>query len=152
MPDNRNRKRPIQVKFFVDEKELAAIKQRMMESGTDNLSAYLRTMAMEGTFPIADGKKISKQKNSQKSGLPYYDFYEEQLRRSAATFSEIVEGVGMVSPAGSVKRFKMHCILRSPLATRAPTSFCTSGYRRALLANSIYGVSKQTGFCKNRRV
>ena len=35
MPDNRNRKRPIQVKFFVDEKELAAIKQRMMESGTD---------------------------------------------------------------------------------------------------------------------
>ena len=58
----------------------------------------------------------------------------------------------MVSPAGSVKRFKMHCILRSPLATRAPTSFCTSGYRRALLANAIYGVSKQTGFCKNRRV
>ena len=40
----------------------------------------------------------------------------------------------MVSPVGSVKRFKMHCILRSPLATRAPTSFCTSGYRRALLA------------------
>ena len=67
MPDNRNRKRPIQVKFFVDEKELAAIKQRMMESGTDNLSAYLRTMAMEGNFPIADGKKISKQKKSQKS-------------------------------------------------------------------------------------
>ena len=43
----------------------------------------------------------------------------------------------MVSPVGSVKRFKMHCILRSPLATRAPTSFCTSGYRRALLANWI---------------
>lgn len=66
MPDNRNRKRPIQVKFFVDEKELAAIKQRMMESGTDNLSAYLRTMAMEGTFPTADGKKISKQKKIAK--------------------------------------------------------------------------------------
>ena len=33
-----------------------------------------------------------------------------------------------------------------------PTSFCTSGYRRALLANSIYGGSKQTVFCKNRRV
>ena len=61
------RQRPIQVKFFVDEKELAAIKQRMMESGTDNLSAYLRTMAMEGTLPTADGKKISKQKKLQKS-------------------------------------------------------------------------------------
>ena len=29
MPDNRNRKRPIQVKFFVDEKELAAIFARV---------------------------------------------------------------------------------------------------------------------------
>lgn len=62
-----NRQRPIQVKFFVDEKELTAIKQRMMESGTDNLSAYLRTMAMEGTFPTADGEKISKQREPQKS-------------------------------------------------------------------------------------
>ena len=61
MTDHRNRKRPIQVKFFVDEKELAAIKQRMMESGTDNLSAYLRTMAMEGTFPTADCEKSFKQ-------------------------------------------------------------------------------------------
>lgn len=61
------RQRPIQVKFFVDEKELAVIKQRMIESGTDNLSAYLRTMAMEGTFPTADGEKISKQGEPQKS-------------------------------------------------------------------------------------
>mgnify|MGYP005857277879 CR=1 FL=1 len=66
MPDNKNRRRPIQVKFFVDEKELAAIKQRMMESGKDNLSAYLCTMAMEGIFPIADGEKISKQGKPQK--------------------------------------------------------------------------------------
>ena len=67
MPDNRNRKRPIQVKFFVDEKELAAIKQRMMKSGADNLSAYLRTIAMEGTFPTADGERSSKQEKSQRS-------------------------------------------------------------------------------------
>ena len=67
MPNKADRKRPIQIKFFVDEKELAAIKQRMMGSGTDNLSAYLRTMAMEGTFPTADGEKISKQGEPQKS-------------------------------------------------------------------------------------
>lgn len=53
MPDNRNRKRPIQVKFFVDENELLAIKQRMAEFGTDNLSAYLRTMALKGLYPTA---------------------------------------------------------------------------------------------------
>ena len=67
MPDNKNRRRPIQVKFFVDEKELAAIKQRMMKFGAGNLSTYLRTMAMEGTFPTADGEKISKQGELQKS-------------------------------------------------------------------------------------
>lgn len=49
MPDNRNRKRPIQVKFFVNTEELEQIKKRMAEFGTDNLSAYLRKLALEGT-------------------------------------------------------------------------------------------------------
>ena len=49
MPDNRNRKRPIQVKFFVNAAELELIKKRMADLGMDNLSAYLRKMALEGT-------------------------------------------------------------------------------------------------------
>ena len=48
MPDNRNRQRPIQVKFFVNEKELDLIKQKMAQMGTDNMSAYLRKMAIDG--------------------------------------------------------------------------------------------------------
>lgn len=60
MEDHRNPKQQIQVKFFVDEKELATIKQRMTKSGTDNFSTYLRTMAMEGTFPTVDGERSSK--------------------------------------------------------------------------------------------
>lgn len=46
MADNKNRKRPIQVKFFVDAKELEMIKQRMALSGTNNLSAFLRETAI----------------------------------------------------------------------------------------------------------
>ena len=46
MPDNRNRKRPIQVKFFVNAAELELIKKRMADLGMDNLSAYLRNMAL----------------------------------------------------------------------------------------------------------
>ena len=42
------RQRPIQVKFFVDEKELDLIKQKMAQMGTDNMSAYLRKMAIDG--------------------------------------------------------------------------------------------------------
>ena len=38
MPDNRNRKRPIQVKFFVDERELGLIKARMAQLGIENMT------------------------------------------------------------------------------------------------------------------
>ena len=67
MPFTANRKRPIQVKFFVDEHELAVIKQRMGEFGTNNLSTYLRTMAMEGIFPNANGEEKSEQEKCEKS-------------------------------------------------------------------------------------
>ena len=66
MPFTANRKRPIQVKFFVDEHELAVIKQRMCEFGTNNLSTYLRTMAMEGIFSTADSEENTKQEKCEK--------------------------------------------------------------------------------------
>lgn len=48
MPDNKNRKRPIQVKFFVDEKELGMIKEKMAQAGIINMSAYIRKMLIDG--------------------------------------------------------------------------------------------------------
>lgn len=41
------RQRPIQVKFFVDEKELSLIKARMAQLGIENMSAYLRQVAID---------------------------------------------------------------------------------------------------------
>lgn len=58
MPRNPNRLRPIQVKFFVTAEELEQIKQRMTEFGTDNLSAHLRKLALEGTYEIEKENKI----------------------------------------------------------------------------------------------
>lgn len=49
-----NRQRPIQVKFYVTAEELEQIKQRMAEFGTDNLSAHLRKLALEGTYEIEE--------------------------------------------------------------------------------------------------
>ena len=45
-----NRQRPIQVKFFVNEQELEQIKERMAMFSTDNLSAHLRKLALEGVY------------------------------------------------------------------------------------------------------
>ena len=48
MPNKADRKRPIQVKFFVDERELGLIKARMAQLGIETMSAYLRKMAIDG--------------------------------------------------------------------------------------------------------
>ena len=63
MPDNRNRKRPIQVKFFVDEKELGLIKARMAQLGIENMSAYLRKMAIDGYEEKPDFPESRETKN-----------------------------------------------------------------------------------------
>ena len=62
MSDNRNRLRPIQVKFFVTAEELEQIKQRMAGFGTENLSAHLRKLALEGTYEIEERTEIQKRK------------------------------------------------------------------------------------------
>ena len=48
MPHIRNRKRAIQVKFFVDEKEQALIKKKMELAGIENMSVYIRKMVIDG--------------------------------------------------------------------------------------------------------
>ena len=51
MPDNRNRKRPIQVKFFVDEKELSLIKARRMVKSAHFISPILTRMPRSSHAP-----------------------------------------------------------------------------------------------------
>ena len=63
MPDSRNRKRPIQVKFFVDEKELGLIRARMAQLGIENMSAYLRKMAIDGYEEKLDMSELREPKN-----------------------------------------------------------------------------------------
>lgn len=63
MPDNRNRKRPIQVKFFVDEKELGLIKARMAQFGIENMSAYLRQVTIDGYEEKTDFPERCEPKN-----------------------------------------------------------------------------------------
>lgn len=63
MPNKADRKRPIQVKFFVDEKELSLIKARMAQLGIENMSAYLRKMAIDGYEEKLDMPELREPKN-----------------------------------------------------------------------------------------
>ena len=48
MPEERNRQRPIQIKFYVNEKERDYIKQKMASYGCINMSAFIRRMIFKG--------------------------------------------------------------------------------------------------------
>jgi len=63
MPNSKNHKRPIQVKFFVNEKELALIKERMAQLGIENMSAYLRKMAVDGCEEKPNIPELRESKN-----------------------------------------------------------------------------------------
>ena len=48
MPDKKKRQRPTQLHFYVNDQELEWIKQKMTLFGTENMSAYLRKLAIDG--------------------------------------------------------------------------------------------------------
>lgn len=67
MTDGRNRKRPIQVKFFVDEKEHALLKKKMEQAGIENMSAYIRKMIIEGYVVKLDMSELRELTHRMKS-------------------------------------------------------------------------------------
>ncbi len=98
------RQRPIQVKFFVDEKELDLIKKKMALLGTENMSAYLRKMAIDGYAVKLDlpelrdltskMKRISNSENQiAKRVNATGNLYEADLEEIKKNQEEIYEGI-----------------------------------------------------------
>ena len=104
MPDNRNRKRPIQVKFFVDEKEQALIKKKMEHAGIENMSVYIRKMVIDGYVVKLDMpelreltlrmKSISTSENQiAKRVNSTGNIYETDIEEIKKNQEEIYEGI-----------------------------------------------------------
>lgn len=104
MADNRNRKRPIQVKFFVDEKEQALIKKKMAQAGIENMSAYIRKMVIDGYVVKLDMpelreltlkmKNISNSENQiAKRVNATGNIYEADIEEIKKNQEEIYEGI-----------------------------------------------------------
>ena len=98
------RQRQIQVKFFVDEKELDLIKQKMAQMGTDNMSAYLRKMSIDGYVVNLDMpelrqltskmKRISNSENQIAKQLNTTgNIYEADIEEIKKNQEEIYEGI-----------------------------------------------------------
>ena len=92
------------MKFFVDEKELNLIKKKMAQLGTDNKSAYLRKMAIDGYVVKLDlpelreltlkMKSISNSENQiAKRVNTTGNIYEADIEKIKKNQEEIYEGI-----------------------------------------------------------
>ena len=104
MPENRNRLRPKQIKFFVNDKEYELIRKKMEQMGTDNMSAYLRKMAINGYVVNLDMpelreltlrmKSISNSENQiAKRVNSTGNIYETDIEEIKKNQEEIYEGI-----------------------------------------------------------
>ena len=74
-----NRTRSILLKFFVSQKELELIQAKMAQYGTENLSAYLRKIAIDGYVVNL--------------GLPELNEMVALLRRSSSNLNQLTRRV-----------------------------------------------------------
>ena len=58
MAEKKNRLRPTQLHFYVNDQELELIRTKMKQIGTDNLSGYLRKMAIDGYIIRLNTKEL----------------------------------------------------------------------------------------------
>ena len=58
MAEKVKRSRPTQLHFYVNDREFELIKAKMKQVGTDNLSGYLRKMAVDGYVIRLDMKEL----------------------------------------------------------------------------------------------
>ena len=77
------RKRSKRPRFWVDDAELALIRQKMSEAGTTNMAAYLRKMAIDGRIVLLDMAEI-------KTLVSF-------LRRTSANVNQIARRVNATS-------------------------------------------------------
>ena len=104
MADKRNRLRPKQIKFFVNDQEYELIRKKMAQMGTDNMSAYLRKMAIDGYVVNLDMpelreltskmKRISNSENQIAKQLNTTgNIYEADIEEIKKNQEEIYEGI-----------------------------------------------------------
>ena len=75
----KKRNRPIPIMFWVSEDERAQIEEKMAQLGTDNMSAYLRKIAIDGYVVNLD--------------LPELRELTMLLRRSSANLNQLTKRV-----------------------------------------------------------
>ena len=104
MSDNRNRLRPKQIKFFVNDKEYELIRKKMAQMGTDNMSAYIRKMIIDSYVINLDMpelreltlkmKSISNSENQiAKRVNSTGNIYEADIEEIKKNQEEIYEGI-----------------------------------------------------------
>ena len=148
------RQRPIQVKFFVDEKELDLIKQKMAQMGTDNMSAYIRKMVIDGYVVNLDMpelreltskmKRISNSENQIAKQLNTTgNIYEADIEEIKKNQEEIYEGIKKILLSlsklyySTTKYFEKRQDFFTCSTHRANKDKCSGHYIRAVVLEDL---------------
>ena len=107
MAYKKNRLRPTQLHFYVNDQELEWINQKMKQFGTENMSAYLRKMAIDGYVLKLDlpelkelislMRRISNNENQIAKKLNATDrIYDTELEEIKKNQAEIWDGINKI--------------------------------------------------------
>ena len=102
------RKRDIQVKFFITEQERETIQEKMKLLGTNNLSAYLRKMAIDGYMIQIDYADIKAQTAEiQKIGVNINQIVRRVNSTGSIYQQDITEIKGALSEIWRLQRLNL---------------------------------------------
>jgi len=107
MPDEKKRLRPTQLHFYVNDQELDLIKQKMALYGAENMSAFLRKMAIDGYVIKLDlreireltsqMKRIANSENQIAKRLNETDrIYDADIEEIKKNQAEIYDGINKI--------------------------------------------------------
>lgn len=90
---NRNRLRPKQIKFFVNDNEYELIKQKMAQMGTDNMSAYIRKMVIDGYVVKLDMPELRELTSKMKRMSNSENQIAKRLNETGNTYEADIEEI-----------------------------------------------------------
>ena len=113
MPDNRNRVRPKQIKFFVNDQEYELIRKKMAQMGTDNMSAYIRKMVIDGYVVNLDMPELRELTSKMKRISNSENQIAKQLNTTGNIYEADIEEIKKIRKKFT-KALKKFCFL-SPI-------------------------------------
>lgn len=136
-----NRKRNVQIKFRVTEKERSLIEEKMKQVPTNNMEAYLRKMVIDGYIIQVDHNDIKKMTAElQKIGVNINQIAKRANATGNVYQEDIEEIKGALKEIWRLQRLSFPCVTQLNLMESVfnPSLFISSFFDRSVFCISLF--------------